>query len=79
MHFPFLTIKLSLTMHIHVFAARPKNSCFLGQRGKQTAVDDRKRESASPSVVSNTLQPYGPEPARLLCPWDSPGKESWSG
>ena len=21
-----------------------------------------------------TLQPYGPEPARLFCPWTSPGK-----
>ena len=21
-----------------------------------------------------TLQPYGPKPTRLLCPWNSPGK-----
>ena len=27
-------------------------------------------------VVSNSLQPYGLQPARLLCPWDSPGKKS---
>ena len=26
------------------------------------------------SVMSNSLQPYGPWPARLLCPWDSPGR-----
>ena len=26
------------------------------------------------SVFSNSLRPYGPWPARLLCPWDSPGK-----
>ena len=26
------------------------------------------------SVVSNSLQPHGLQPARLLCPWDSPGK-----
>ena len=26
--------------------------------------------------MSNSLQPYGPEPARLLCPWDSPGKNT---
>ena len=26
------------------------------------------------SVVSNSLQPYGSWPTRLLCPWDSPGK-----
>ena len=30
--------------------------------------------SQVPSVVSNFLQPYGLQPAKLLCPWDSPGK-----
>ena len=28
----------------------------------------------SRSVMSDSLQPYGLEPTRLLCPWDSPGK-----
>ena len=28
------------------------------------------------SVVSNSLQPYGLQPTRLLCPWDSPGKNT---
>ena len=28
------------------------------------------------SVVSNCLQPYGLQPASLLCPWDSPGKNT---
>ena len=28
------------------------------------------------SVVSNSSQPYGLWPARLLCPWDSPGKNT---
>ena len=23
-----------------------------------------------------TLQPYGPKSTRLLCPWDSPGKDT---
>ena len=27
-------------------------------------------------VVSDSLRPYGPQPARLLCPWDSPGKNT---
>ena len=31
------------------------------------------------SVVSDSLWPYGPESARLLCPWDSPGKNSGMG
>ena len=28
------------------------------------------------SVMSNSLQPHGLEPARLLCPWNSPGKNT---
>ena len=28
------------------------------------------------SVVSDTLQPCQSEPIRLLCPWDSPGKNA---
>ena len=28
----------------------------------------------SPSVTSNCLQRHGLQPTRLLCPWDSPGK-----
>ena len=28
----------------------------------------------SPSVMSESSRPHGPESARLLCPWDSLGK-----
>ena len=31
------------------------------------------------SVVSDSLWPYGLQPARLLCPWDSPGKNTGVG
>ena len=31
------------------------------------------------SVVYNSLQPRGLQPARLLCPWDSPGKNTGVG
>ena len=31
------------------------------------------------SVVSESLQPHGPEPARVLYPWDSPGKNTGVG
>ena len=31
------------------------------------------------SVVSNSVQPYGLQPIRLLCPWDSPGKNTGVG
>ena len=30
----------------------------------------------SPRTVSDYLQPYGPQPARLLCLWNSPGKNT---
>ena len=29
--------------------------------------------------MSNSLQPYGLWPSRLLCPWDSPGKNTGVG
>ena len=31
------------------------------------------------SVVSDSLRPYGLQPARLLCPWNSPGKNTGVG
>ena len=31
------------------------------------------------SVMSDSLQPHGLQPARLLCPWNFPGKKYWSG
>ena len=31
------------------------------------------------SVVSDSLQPHGVQPVRLLCPWDSPGKSTGVG
>ena len=36
-------------------------------------------ESVSCSVVSNSLGPHALQPARLLCPWDSPGKNTGAG
>ena len=31
------------------------------------------------SVVSNSVRPHRPQPTRLLCPWDSPGKNTGVG
>ena len=33
----------------------------------------------SRSVVSNSFRPHGLQPTRLLCPWDSPGKNTGVG
>ena len=35
--------------------------------------------SVSHSVLSNSLRPCGLQPARLLCPWDSPGRNTGVG
>ena len=35
--------------------------------------------SVSHSVVSDSLRPHGLSPTRLLCPWDSPGKNTGMG
>ena len=32
--------------------------------------------SFSRSVMSDSLQPHGLQPSRILCPWDSPGKNT---
>ena len=32
--------------------------------------------SVSCSVISNSLRPHGLQPTRLLCPWDSTGKNT---
>ena len=37
------------------------------------------RASSVASVRSNSLQPCGLKPTRLLCPWDSPGKNTGVG
>ena len=39
----------------------------------------RESESTSHSVLLDCLRPQGPQPARLLCPWDSPGKNTGVG
>ena len=35
--------------------------------------------SAIASVMSDSLQPFGLQPTRLLCPWDSPSKDTGVG
>ena len=42
---------------------------------KPTDLNDES-ESANRSAVSNSLQTHRLQPARLLCPWDSPGKNT---
>ena len=39
----------------------------------------RESESVTCSVMSDSLQPHRQEPTRLLCPWNSPGKNTEKG
>ena len=48
-------------------------------RNLHTVFHERESESVSHSVVFNSLQPHGLQPTRLLCPWDSPGKNTGVG
>ena len=43
-------------------------------KGLQVDFNMEEIESVSHSVVSDSLRPYELQPARLLCPWNSPGK-----
>ena len=48
-----------------------------GQRNTQS--HESESENVSRSVVFDSWPPHGLQPARLLCPWDSPGKNSGVG
>ena len=38
-----------------------------------------RRVDSLDSAVSNSVRPHGQQPTRLLCPWDSPGKNTGVG
>ena len=49
-------------------------------RGKVKGQEElNESESVSCSVLSNSLWPHGLQPPRLLCPWDSSGKNTGVG
>ena len=39
----------------------------------------KERDSVTHSIVSDSLWPHGPQPSRLLCPWNSPDKNTGVG
>ena len=47
--------------------------------GYSISIWSTESERVSGSVVSDSLQPHGLQPARLLCPWDFPGKNTGVG
>ena len=51
------------------------NYVYSRRQPAQFSKDDLQKCSAE----SDSLQPHGPQPARLLCLWDSPGKDTGVG
>ena len=51
-------------------------SCFVGCGSFFQQQAHRVKSSVSRSVMSDSWRPHGLEPARLLCPWNSPGKDN---
>ena len=49
-------------------------SCIIGRFFTIWAT--REYQDLRRAAVSDSLQPHGPQPARLLCPWDFPGKNT---
>ena len=89
---PFLAnfwVRVELTEHAHwwrIPCTRVWDFKTLDHNGKvptarwlHTRIRDllkKESESASHSVLSDSLQPHGLLPTRLLCPWSSPGKNT---
>ena len=57
-----------IAYHVHISPCHYKKSLPLPSRRGTVCV--------SSLVVSASLQPHGLYPVRLLCPWDSPGKNT---
>ena len=70
----FLTVILLRT------TAQPQNNSLLSQ-SLQTSFKSRQSPQCclGAKLCPSLLQPHGLQPARLLCPWDSPGKNTGVG
>ena len=62
----------------HVFISLSLSFSIRGT-GRNSHCDILRVKLDSHSVVSNSLRPHGLHPTRLLCPWDSPGKNTGVG
>ena len=52
---------------------------WLLSRRQETYPEDEFARSFSLSVVSDSMRPHGLQPAKILCPWNSPGKNTGMG
>ena len=73
---PFLSLSRTLSLGLGPPPPRRTSSQTLLSI---TSAETLFHVNVSPSVVSDSLQPRGLWPARLLSPWDSPGKNTGVG
>ena len=73
--------QLSFGSPIQIHQAIKRKSRYPNLKGgdKTDTICRRKSESVSHSVVSDSSQPQGLQPARLLCPLGFSRQEYWSG
>ena len=80
---PKNTIKRWLELELHAYLGIPlfyrSGMTEFKGRSYRFMVMERLCCVLSHSVLSDPLQPHGLYPPRLLCPWDSPGKNTGVG
>ena len=72
----FIQLSFGSPIQIHQAIKRKSRHPNLKGRGKIDTICTLKSKSAIHSVLSDSLQPQELQPARPLCPWDSPGKNT---
>ena len=75
----FIQLSFGSPIQIHQAIKRKSRYPNLEGRGKTDTICRWKSESVSHSVVSDSSQPQGLQPARLLCPLGFSRQEYWSG
>ena len=67
--------KFSVVLALHTYSSITAKSVGKICHGYLWPLE-RKSKSVSSSVVSDSLRPHGLQSARLLCPWNYPGKNT---
>ena len=78
---PFLTLKPAAPGYTHTSPLISEHCAVCGCGRTDVGSREKRRWPRVHlcSVVSSSLQPRGLQPARLLCPWDFPGKNTGLG
>ena len=74
-HFYFQKLRLH---SVHVFVTCFFHSSIYGEHSF-TSLDTAMRACVCAQSCSDSLQPHGLQPTRLLCPWDSPNRNTGRG